>query len=150
MRDKTDAELAEEANPADYSTVVGVLAAAKAITEKLAMDISAAYEEMDGVRRPMSTPMGKLLHEGNGAMGQLWTAYRLVQRHHDEALAAMRDDLLARAAAEVSLHARLVGSWFNLVCKCGHRGTAVSYKGEFEQHVEESILALATPTVGAH
>jgi len=62
-----------------------------------------------------------------------------------KALAAREVELLTATAAEVSLHAVVVGPYFNLVCKCGHRGTAVSVIGEFDDHVVDSILALAAP-----
>jgi hypothetical protein len=65
-----------------------------------------------------------------------------------DALEAMTAELLARAAEEPYRHAPVVGPYFNLVCKCGHKGGTVSENGDFERHVAESIrgLAAAQPT----
>lgn len=70
---------AEAPEKADYKSLDGLIAAARKITEKVAMDVSAAYEEMDGLRRPMSSPMGRLMHETNSNLGTMMTLFALIE-----------------------------------------------------------------------
>ena len=95
----------------DLSTVAGIIGWIVPAAEKLANDIAAAYEEVDGRNRPMNTPMGRLLHEGNSALGQFRSAFVVIQKRHDEEIARLtgernqRDAAIAKIESVVRFHA---------------------------------------------
>lgn len=41
--------------------------------------------------------------------------------------------------AEMERHEVMDGAFFNLRCKCGHAGTTVSRRGDFERHVAAEL-----------
>jgi hypothetical protein len=89
--------------PTDFDTVEGCIRVSTRAAEKLGMDISAAYEEMDGVSRPMATPMGRLLHDGLGSLMQIKAMGRFIQRRHDAKIAELQAELDFARASDLAL-----------------------------------------------